>query len=226
MIPLLAHLRALKPGVALLGSSLLVLLLLLVAVWTTYQSASQEAAGQDKSGKTATSAKAEEIPPITVPEINIPAPFTEPPKKVSADRSSHAIPGLGDMDVIGFLQYFPSSDFRCPGASPDRGLSKRTCKSSSKDDPPVVLEVTLVEDNPITVRSVTASAYNATDDAAADFFRYVIGLSLEDTDPINPQTWVKGSISSGGKYPAEGAELKLYGTEGGRTLEIVGSAPP
>jgi hypothetical protein len=54
----------------------------------------------------------------------------------------------------------------------------------------------------------------------------VIGLSLEDTDPINPQTWVKGNIASGGQYLAEGAELKLYGTEGARTLEIVGTASP
>jgi hypothetical protein len=54
----------------------------------------------------------------------------------------------------------------------------------------------------------------------------VAKLSLEGTDPINSETWVKGNISSGGQYLAEGAELKLYGTEGARTLEIVGTAPP
>lgn len=100
------------------------------------------------------------------------------------------------------------------------------CRSSSDDDPPIIYEVTVVEEDPGTVRSVTATAYNATDDVAADFFSYVAELSLEDVDPINPETWVAGSISSGGQYLAEGAELKLYGIEGARTLEIFGTASP
>jgi hypothetical protein len=38
---------------------------------------------------------------------------------------------------------------------------------------------------------------------------------------LKAETWVGENISSGGGYSAEGAELRLYGTEGARTLEIV-----
>jgi hypothetical protein len=124
------------------------------------------------------------------------------------------------------ITYFPGSNFRCPRFVSDQSLIKQVCKSSSNDDPPVVYEVTLIEKNPSTVRSATATAYEATDDAAADFFTYVTRLSLEGTNSINPETWVKGNISSGGQYLAEGAQLKLYGTEGARTMEIVGTASP
>jgi hypothetical protein len=34
------------------------------------------------------------------------------------------------------------------------------------------------------------------------------------------------TISSGGQYFADGAEVRLYGTEQTRTLEIVATAPP
>ena len=34
------------------------------------------------------------------------------------------------------------------------------------------------------------------------------------------------TISSGGQYFANGAEIRLYGTEQTRTLEIVATAPP
>ena len=34
------------------------------------------------------------------------------------------------------------------------------------------------------------------------------------------------TISSGGQYFADGAEVRLYGTEQTRTLEIVAAAPP
>ncbi len=55
---------------------------------------------------------------------------------------------------------------------------------------------------------------------------YVAKLSLDDTDPINTETWVGESISYGGEYAAEGARLKLYGTEGARTLDIVATGLP
>lgn len=80
----------------------------------------------------------------------------------------------------------------------------------------------MVGDDPRTIRSVTASAYNAPDDAgAAEFLGYVAGLALEDTDPINAEVWVKGNVLSGGDYLAEGASLRLYGYEGARVLEVV-----
>jgi hypothetical protein len=88
------------------------------------------------------------------------------------------------------------------------------------------LEVTLVEDNSSTVLWVRADALEATDEAAAEFLSYVADLSLEDIDPLNAETWVGENLSSGGGYSAEGAELRLYGTEGARTLEIVATGLP
>lgn len=129
------------------------------------------------------------------------------------------------MDVIGELQYLPGSEFRCPGATPDRGRTKRTCTSSSEDDSSV-LKVTVLEEDPSTVLWVRADARDATDEAATEFLSYVADLSLENTDPLNAETWVGENISSGGGYSAEGAELKLYGTEGARTLEIVATGLP
>ena len=55
---------------------------------------------------------------------------------------------------------------------------------------------------------------------------HVARLSLKGAAPIEAESWVGRNISSGGQYFAEGAEVRLYGTEGLRTLEIVASAPP
>jgi hypothetical protein len=102
------------------------------------------------------------------------------------------------MDVIGELQYLPDTKFRCLGGRPDRGRYRRVCQSSSDDDPPVIYEVTLVEDSPSTVLWVRADARDASDEAAAEFLSYVADLSLKDLDPLNAETWVGESISSGG----------------------------
>lgn len=83
-----------------------------------------------------------------------------------------------------------------------------------------------MEENPSTVLWVRADARDATDEAVAEFFSYVARLSLEDTDPLNADTWIGENITSGGGYSAEGVELKLYGTEGARTLEIVATGLP
>jgi hypothetical protein len=101
------------------------------------------------------------------------------------------------------------------------GLHKQVCRSSSDDDPPVVYEVTVLDDDPSTVLWVRADALEATDEAVAEFFSYVARHYLEDTDPLNADTWIGENVSSGGGYSAEGVELKLYGTESVRTLEIV-----
>jgi hypothetical protein len=109
-----------------------------------------------------------------------------------------------------------------PWAGPaSGGLHKQVCTSSSDDDPPVVYEVTVLDDDPSTVLWVRADALEATDEAVAEFFSYVARHSLEDTDPLNADTWIGENVSSGGGYSAEGVELKLYGTESVRTLEIV-----
>lgn len=200
-------------------------------VWFGYEPSSREAAGQEKAREAtirevplpAAEPTAPLFPELTLPEL---------PKDRPADRRPVAgILGLSGMDVIGELQYLPGTNFRCPGPSPDRGLYKRVFTSSSKDgssedDPPVVYEVTVVEEDPRTVLWVRADARDATDAAVAEFFSYVARLSLEDTDPLNTETWVGENISSGGGYSAEGAELKLYGIEGARTLEIVATGLP
>lgn len=84
----------------------------------------------------------------------------------------------------------------------------------------------MVEEGSGTVLSVQATAYDATENEAAKFFSYVAKLSLEDTNSINIEAWVNSNISSGGQYLANGAQLKLYGTEQARTLEIVASSSP
>jgi hypothetical protein len=219
-----AYFRAVKRGEVIFGPSLLLLLLLVFVVWVGYRPTPQEASGQEKA-REATGPVAEPAQPVaplfsdsTIPEL--------PKDQPKAERPTAAIPGLSEMDVIGELQYIPNTNFRCPGAGPTRGLIKRGCTSSSDDDPPIVYEVTLLEDDPSTVLWVRADARDATDEAAAEFFSYVAKLSLEDTDPINTETWVGENISSGGGYSAKGAELKLYGTEGARTFEIVATGVP
>lgn len=224
------YLRAVKRGEAIFGPSLVIVLLLLVVVWVGYRASPQEAVGQPATPKTGTGeattplAKAltEEIAeaaaPKFVPDLAEPAP---------ANRRPRGIPGLSEMDLIGYLQYMPGTNFRCLGASPAQGgLYSRSCTSSSDEEPPVVYEVKLVEENPSAVRSVTANAYDASDDDAANFFTYVAELSLQGTRPMNPETWIGENISSGGQYSAEGATLRLYGTEGARTMEIVATGAP
>jgi hypothetical protein len=38
---------------------------------------------------------------------------------------------------------------------------------------------------------------------------------------LDPEAWVERTISSGGQYSTDVAEVRLYGTEKTRTLEIV-----
>jgi len=76
------------------------------------------------------------------------------------------------------------------------------------------------------VLAVVATASDASEDEAAAVLGYVARLSLEDTSPIDAEAWVGRTISSGGQYFADGAEVRLYGTEQTRTLEIVATAGP
>ena len=211
-----AYLGAVKRGEAIFGPSLLLLLLLVATVWFGYRSALQEAAGQETT--------TEPLQEATIPEPDL-TELLEDDLAVD-ERPPAAIPGLSDMEVIGNLRYVPGTNFRCPGGSPDQGLYRRVCRSSSADDSPVVYDVTVVEEHPRTVLWLRADAYQATDEAAAEDFAYVANLSLGRMYPINAGTGVGENISSGGEYAAEGARLRLYGTEGARTLEIVGTGVP
>jgi hypothetical protein len=227
MVRARAYLRAIARGEVIFGPALLLVLLSATIVWVGSGSSSQEATGQEKAQEATireapAPAVAEPAAPL-FPEFTLPDLPKDEPK---AERRSVGIPGLGNMDVIGYVQYLPDTNFRCPGGGPaGGGLTKRVCTSSSAEDS-TVLEVTLVEDNPSTVLWVRADALEATDEAAAEFLSYVARLSLEDTDPLNADTWIGENISSSAWYSAEGAELELYGTEGARTLEIVATGVP
>ena len=129
------------------------------------------------------------------------------------------------MEVIGYLQYVPDTDFRClTGGPAGGGLSRRVCTLSATDSP-AVYEVSFLMDRGA-VLAVVATASDASEDEAAEVLGYVARLSLEEVASIDAESWVGRTISSGGQYFAEVAEVRLYGTEGSRTLEIVASAPP
>lgn len=223
-----AFLRGTGPGGAGAGAAVLLLVitlftLALLATWYGLQAAGQESAERE-TGREETAVMGEGQPE-DFPLIFGPGPSTESAQAVSVDGRRRTIPGLSDMDVIGYLQYAPGTNFRCPGGFSDKGLIKRICTSSSSDDA-AVYEVTLIEENPAAVLWVQATARDASDDAAAEVFGYVASLSLGGKSSLNSEAWVDRNISSGGEYRAEGTNLRLYGTEEEKTLEIVGTTPP
>lgn len=136
------------------------------------------------------------------------------------DGRRRGIPGLSEMEVIGYLQHVPGTDFRCPGGSPN----KRVCTLWAADGP-AAYEVSFFKDG-AAVFAVVATASEASEEEAADVLGYVASLSLENASPMDAEAWVGRTISSGGQYFAEGAEVRLYGTEQTRTLELVATAPP
>ena len=198
----------------------MLLALPLGAIYVGVLSLEQEAAEQR-------AARGEEAPPADQPEdfpINLGSGAN-----VGAEGRPRVIPGLSDMDVIGELQqYIPGTNFRCPGGAPAGGgnLSKRSCRSSRADDSSAVYEVTLVEDDPPSVVSVTAIASDASDEEAARVLGRVARLAVGDSGPLDSEAWVDRTIFSGGQYSAEGTEVRLYGAQGNRTLEIVGASEP
>ncbi len=124
------------------------------------------------------------------------------------------------MEVIGYLQHVPNTDFRCPGGSPN----KRVCTLSSTEGP-AVYEVSFLMDG-AAVFAVVATASDASEGEAAKVLGYVANLSLKNASPVDAEAWVGRTISSGGQYFTDGAEVRLYGTEQTRTLEIVATASP
>ncbi|HLL41379.1 MAG TPA: hypothetical protein VK357_17195 [Rubrobacteraceae bacterium] len=212
-----------RGGAVILLLALALLILLLAAMWYALFDR-QEAAEREKGEEEITVVL--ESQPEDSPLLFGPGPSVNPTRATSANGRPLGIPGLSGMDVIGELQYAPGAAFRCPGGGPaGGGLYKRTCTAFSSDDPAVYYEVTVVEDDPSTVLSVVATAENATDEAAAKVLGYVARLSIGAAGPLEPEVWVERSISSGGQYFSNGAEVRLYGTEVIRTLEIIASAP-
>jgi hypothetical protein len=133
------------------------------------------------------------LQPEDFPLIFGPSPSPDLTRYASlADRRSLSIPGLSEMEMIGYLQYVPGTDFRCPGGSPNR----RVCTLSSTDGP-ADYEVSFLKDG-AAVFAVVATAYDASEDEAAEVLGYVARLSLESTSPVHAEAWVGRSISSGG----------------------------
>ncbi len=222
-----AFLREAGPREVLVGAIVLLALSLLAlslaVVWSSVLSSRQAAER----------ALREEAPPPQEPRPeDSPLIFSEPSDELaevtSADRRLRGIPGLADMELIGRLPYIPGTNFRCPGGTPYQGtLTKRTCRSSTDSDPPVVYYVTILEESPNTVVSVQAVARNTSDEEATGFLAYVAGLSLKNAAPsLDARSWVSRNIESGGQYFADGAEARLYGTPGDRTLEVVATPSP
>jgi hypothetical protein len=206
-----------RAGLAILLLILLPLGLLLVAIWYAL-SHGQETAEREAGGEQYTISAGPQ--PEDFPLIFGPGPSPDLAQSASDDRGPRGIPGLSEMEVIGYLQHMPGTDFRCPGGGPN----KRVCTLSATDDP-AVYEVSFLKDG-APVFAVVATASDASEDEAARVLGYVARLSLEDASPVDAEAWVVRTVSSGGQYFADGAEVRLYGTEQTRTLEIVATAPP
>lgn len=196
-----------RAGLAILLGALVLLVLALAAVGFGLVAFGREEAERDAGGELYTISTGSQ--PEDFPLIFGPGPSPE-----------QGISGLSEMEVIGYLQHVPGTDFRCPGGSPN----KRVCTLSSTDGP-AVYDVTFHKDG-LAVFAVVATAYDASEEEAAEVLGYVARLSLENASPVVAEAWVGRTISSGGQYFADGAEVRLYGTEQTRTLEIVAAAPP
>ena len=221
-----AFLREAGPREVLVGAMVLLALSLLAlslsVVWYGLLSSRQAAERAIRE---------EETPPLPGPRPeDFPLVF-EPGSSfaeiTSADGRLRGIPGLSDMDVISYLTHPPGTNFRCVGPTTDRGLDKRVCTSSLDEGSPVY-EVTILEDGPLRVVAVQATARrNVSDEEASDFLAYVAGLSLKEAaTSLDARSWVSRNIESGGQYSADGVEVRLYGTPGDRTLEIVATPSP
>ena len=221
-------LREIGPGGVRAGAALLLLVVALLAlslvmIWYGLLAGGRQAAEQDANGEQYTIISGAQ--PEDFPLIFGSGASSETGEPVSVDARPREIPGLSEMDVIGYLQYIPGTNFRCFGVGPAQGDSiRRTCSSSSEKSA-AIYEVTLTEDDPTTVSSVEVIARDAPDEEAVEVLGDVARLAVGALGPLDAEAWVKRSIFSGGQYRAEGVEVRLYGTEGARTLEIVGTAP-
>jgi hypothetical protein len=207
-----------RAGLAILLGALALSVLALAAVGFGLVAFGREEAERDAGGEQYTISAGPQ--PDDFPLIFGPGPSPELTEATPADGLRRRIPGLSQMEVIGSLQHVPGTEFRCPGGSPNR----RVCTLSSTDGP-AVYEVTFFKDG-VAVFAVVVTAYDASEEEAARVLGYVARLSLEGASPVDAEAWVGRTISSGGQYFANGAEVRLYGTEQTRALEIVATAPP
>lgn len=187
------------------------------------QAIGQEDAGQGTTGETTDPGQL--VPDFQYESLS-PVELPPEPEDRFSEQYAQGIPGLAVTDVLGGLVHGAPPDpggraFACSGPDSRNGLVTWYCRSEG-DKSPAVYEVQVVAEDPLTILSVTATAYNAPDDgAAAEFLGRVGGLLIDETDPINAEVWVRGNVPSGGDYAARGARLALYGYKGARVLEVV-----
>jgi hypothetical protein len=207
-----------RVGLAMLVGALALLVLSSAAIGFGLASFGREEAEREAGGEQYTVSATPH--PEDFPLILGPGPSPALARSASGtDGRPRRIPGLSEMEMIGHLQYVPDTDFRCPGGSPN----KRVCTISSTEEP-AVYEVSFIKDG-AAVFAVVATSYDASEDGAAEVLGYVTRLALEGASPVDAEAWVGRTISSGGQYFAHGAEVRLYGTEQTRTVEIVATAP-
>ena len=148
----------------------------------------QQAVGQEDTGQEVPEDNA--APDPLDPQYDLPPlEALEPPPGQDdglLGGETQGVPGLAVMDVLGFLDGAPPgrTAFDCSGTVPDGGLLTWRCTFRGG---PAAYEVRMVGDDPRTILSVTATAYDAPDDAAAEFLGYVARLAVEETDPINAE---------------------------------------
>ncbi|MGF1471234.1 MAG: hypothetical protein ACFB50_05750 [Rubrobacteraceae bacterium] len=201
---------------------LLVFVLLIIAVaalgvWFTIRSVDEEFARQEpfrqEPPRVEVAPSRQEPPTLPLPESYEDLPPSQRPE----------ISGLGVMNVLGYLKYGPGGDaFVCSGPSPGRGDTTVWRCGSAPGNGPLLYEVQVTGDGPLSIFSVEATIYDATQEAAAEFLGYVGSLAFAETDPVNVRAWVEGNVASGGQLTASGAELTLYGTNEVRTLVVAG----
>jgi hypothetical protein len=171
----------------LLGALALSVLVLAVISYALASFGREEAA-QDTGGEQYTVAVGPR--PKDVPLVFGPGPSPEL-AEVDSDEPRRGIPGFSEMQVIGYLQHVPETEFSCPG----RGLDKWVCTSSSTDGP-AVYEVRFLRDG-ANVFAVVATASDASQDEAAEVLGYVARLSVGHLGPLDAEAWVDRTISSG-----------------------------
>jgi hypothetical protein len=222
-----------RSGLTVLLAISSLVLFVVAAAWIVSAITEQEAAGQTRPASPTNSASPAALPapegasraPSLVPagglEDHFGDAFESASASVQADEPE-GIPDLTVMNVIGDAEHYPvDGGLLCEG--PIVGDGDRTvwvCSSAhrgGRDSYGLVV----VGDDPLTIFSVEATARGASEEEAASFFAHVGALCLDETDPLNPEAWVRENVPTGGQTFAEGAELSVYGTKEARTLQVV-----
>jgi hypothetical protein len=224
-----------RSGLAILLAISSLLLVMVAAALIVSAITEQEAAGQTST------ASANTASPTASPPSQAASPSPSSPRAegledlfrsafpgssagASADESQ-GIPDLTVMDVIGDAEHYPvEGGLLCEG--PIVGDGDRTlwvCSSAHRDEQGSY-GLVVVGDDPLTIFSVEATVRGASEEEAASFLAHVGVLCLDETDPLNPEAWVRENLPTGGQTFAEGAELSVYGTREARTLQVVASA--